>query len=234
MRFGEILSKIEKKMVSSYVDELFQKEMKDFKKHVLENKKISSAFHIYNQLNTKQGLDKDLATLYVHESVRQLEKNLEKTNLADIKKWLKGTVSENHYEDVDNLLYTKSDTILESVSSRKKIINNLMEKKQVSETINLPLESIFRIAENQLKNYIEKLDEVSQKDLLKVLMTEDTELSKEFTDLKSKTLESLSKITSVEDDVTKNKLTETIELIEKEEYSKVNYVRLYSLYNNIQ
>jgi hypothetical protein len=47
-------------------------------------------------------------------------------------------------------------------------------------------------------------------------------------------LESLSKITSVEDDVTKNKLTETIELIEKEEYSKVNYVRLYSLYNNIQ
>ena len=32
MRFGEILSKIEKKMVNSYVDELFQKEMKDFKK----------------------------------------------------------------------------------------------------------------------------------------------------------------------------------------------------------
>ena len=30
-------------------------------------------------------------------------------------------------------------------------------RKQVSETINLPLESIFRIAENQLKNYIEKL-----------------------------------------------------------------------------
>lgn len=109
-----------------------------------------------------------------------------------------------------------------------------MEKKQVSETINLPLESIFRIAENQLKNYIEKLDEVTQKDLVKLLMTEDTELSKEFTELKSKTLESLSKITSVEDDVTKNKLTETIELIEKEEYSKLNYVRLYSLYNNIQ
>lgn len=234
MRFGEILSKIEKKMVNSYVDELFQKEMKDFKKHVLENKKVGSAFHIYNQLNTKQGLDKELANLYVNESVRQLEKSLEKTSLTDIKKWLKGTVCENQYEDIDNLLYAKSDTILESVSSRKKIINNLMEKKQVSETINLPLESIFRIAENQLKNYIEKLDEVSQKDLLKVLMTEDTELSKEFTDLKSKTLESLSKITSVEDDVTKNKLTETIELIQKEEYSKVNYVRLYSLYNNIQ
>jgi len=234
MRFGEILSKIEKKMVNSYVDELFQKEMKDFKKHVLENKKVGSAFHIYNQLNTKQGLDKELANLYVNESVRQLEKNLEKTSLTNIKKWLKGTVCENQYADIDNLLYAKSDTILESVSSRKKIINNLMEKKQVSETINLPLESIFRIAENQLKNYIEKLDEVSQKDLLKVLMTEDTELSKEFTDLKSKTLESLSKITSVEDDVTKNKLTETIELIQKEEYSKVNYVRLYSLYNNIQ
>jgi hypothetical protein len=65
-------------------------------------------------------------------------------------------------------------------------------------------------------------------------MTEDTELSKEFTDLKTKTIDALSHITSVEDEVTKNKLTETIQQIQNEEYSKINYVRLYSLYNNIQ
>jgi hypothetical protein len=65
-------------------------------------------------------------------------------------------------------------------------------------------------------------------------MTEDTELSKEYTDLKTKTIDALSNITSVEDELTKNKLTETIQQIECEEYSKINYVRLYSLYNNIQ
>jgi hypothetical protein len=66
------------------------------------------------------------------------------------------------------------------------------------------------------------------------LMTEDTQLSEEFTELKTKTIEALTQISSTNDDVTKNKLQETINQIQQDEYSKINYVRLYSLYNNIQ
>jgi len=234
MKFGEILSKIENKMVGSYVNETFKKEMNHFKKFVLENKEISSVYHIYNQLNTKQGLDKEVADLFVNESLRQIEKNLSKANFTQINNWVKNVVCENQYQDVDNLVYSKPNTILESVSSRKNVINKLMEKQQVQESINLPIDSIFRIAGKQLENYIENLDEGSKQDLSKVLMTEDTELAKEFTDLKTKTIDALSHITSVEDEVTKNKLTETIQQIQQEEYSKINYVRLYSLYNNIQ
>lgn len=234
MKFGEILSKIENKLVGSYVNETFKKEMNNFKKYVLENKEVSSVYHIYNQLNTKQGLDKDVAELFVNESVRQIEKTLTKVNFKEINNWVKDVVCENQYSDIDNLVYTRPNTILESVSSKKNIINKLMEKHQVQESINLPIESIFKIAGKQLENYIENLDESSKNDLSKVLMTEDTELSKEFTDLKSKTIDALTNITSVEDEVTKNKLTETIQQIQNEEYSKINYVRLYSLYNNIQ
>jgi hypothetical protein len=234
MKFGEILSKIENKLVGSYVNETFKKEMNTFKKNVLENKEVSSVYHIYNQLNTKQGLEKEVADLFVNESLRQIEKNLSKANFTEINKWVNDVVCENQYQDVDNLVYTKPNTILESVSSRKNVINKLMEKQQVQESINLPIDSIFRIAGKQLENYIENLDESSKQDLSKVLMTEDTELSKEFTDLKIKTIDALSHITSVEDEVTKNKLTETIQQIQNEEYSKINYVRLYSLYNNIQ
>lgn len=234
MKFGEILSKIENKLVGSYVNETFKKEMNNFKKYVLENKEVSSVYHIYNQLNTKQGLDKDVAELFVNESVRQIEKTLTKANFKEIDNWVKDVVCENQYSDIDNLVYTRPNTILESVSSKKNIINKLMEKHQVQESINLPIESIFKIAGKQLENYIENLDESSKNDLSKVLMTEDTELSKEFTDLKSKTIDALTNITSVEDEVTKNKLTETIQQIQNEEYSKINYVRLYSLYNNIQ
>jgi hypothetical protein len=234
MKFGEILSKIENKLVGSYVNESFKSEMNNFKKFVLENKEISSVFHLYTQLSSNQGLDKDVADLYITESLRQIEKNLSKSDLSKVTKWVKDVVCENQYQDIDNMVYSHPNTILESVSSRKNIMNKLIEKKQVQESINLPIESIFKIAGKQVEKYIEALDESSKKDLSKVLMTEDTELSKEYTDLKTKTIDALSNITSVEDELTKNKLTETIQQIESEEYSKINYVRLYSLYNNIQ
>jgi hypothetical protein len=234
MKFGEILSKIENKLVGSYVNESFKTEMNNFKKFVLENKEVSSVFHLYTQLSSNQGLDKDVADLYITESLRQIEKNLSNLDLSKVTKWVKDVVCENQYQDIDNMVYSHPNTILESVSSRKNVINKLTEKKQVQESINLPIESIFKIAGKQVEKYIENLDESSKKDLSKVLMTEDTELSKEYTDLKTKTIDALSNITSVEDELTKNKLTETIQQIESEEYSKINYVRLYSLYNNIQ
>jgi hypothetical protein len=234
MKFGEILSKIENKLVGSYVNESFKTEMNNFKKFVLENKEVSSVFHLYTQLSSNQGLDKDVADLYITESLRQIEKNLSNSDLSKVTKWVKDVVCENQYQDIDNMVYSHPNTILESVSSRKNVINKLTEKKQVQESINLPIESIFKIAGKQVEKYIENLDESSKKDLSKVLMTEDTELSKEYTDLKTKTIDALSNIASVEDELTKNKLTETIQQINSEEYSKINYVRLYSLYNNIQ
>ena len=189
MKFGEILSKIENKLVGSYVNESFKTEMNNFKKFVLENKEVSSVFHLYTQLSSNQGLDKDVADLYITESLRQIEKNLSNSDLSKVTKWVKDVVCENQYQDIDNMVYSHPNTILESVSSRKNVINKLTEKKQVQESINLPIESIFKIAGKQVEKYIENLDESSKKDLSKVLMTEDTELSKEYTDLKTKTID---------------------------------------------
>ena len=56
---------------------------------------------------------------------------------------------------------------------------------------------------------------------------------KEFEDLKVKTIHSLSGINESMDDITTKKLQETINQIKGEEFSKINYVRLYNLYNNI-
>jgi hypothetical protein len=64
-------------------------------------------------------------------------------------------------------------------------------------------------------------------------MTEDVELSKEFDDLKTKTVKMLSNITESLDDITSKKIQETIESVKNEIYSKINYVRLFNLYNNI-
>ena len=76
------------------------------------------------------------------------------------------------------------------------------------------------------------MDETSKSDLAKVLMTEDTELSKEFDSLKEKTIETLSSLNESDED-TKTKLQETINQIKGDVYSKINYVRLYNLYSNL-
>lgn len=234
MKFGEILSKIETKMVSSYVDGTLKENTVNFKKIVLENKILSNLIHLYTELDKKQGFDKETAELFIHESIRQIEKILPNLELKNITKWTENIVCENQYNQIDNLVYQTPTTIIESVESRKKLISTLCEKQTVKESIKLPLETIFNIAGKELENYIENLDESSKGDLAKVLMTEDTQLSEEFDQLKNKTIESLERISSSNDVETNNKLQETINQIKQDEYSKINYVRLYSLYNNLQ
>ena len=165
MNFGEILSKIESKMVSSYVNGTLKEDTLNFKKFVLENKTISSLTHLYTELDKSQGLDKETAELFIFESVRQIEKFLPKLDLTKVAKWTQNVVCENQYKSIDNLVYTLPTTILESVESRKNIISTLTQKPQVKESINLPIETIFNIAGKQLENYIQNLDESSKKDL---------------------------------------------------------------------
>ena len=233
MKFGQLLSKIEGLMINSYVNETTKLELRNFKKLVLENKNASTMFYIYTELSKKNGYDKTLAEAYINESLRQVEKLLPKLNTQKIEYWVKDVVSENNYKDIDNLIYNSSDKIMENVESRKTLIKNLSDTTEVKTAIQLPMETLMNIANREISSYIENLDEDSKRDLSKVLMTEDVELSKEFEDLKVKTIHSLSNINESMDDITIKKLQETINQIKGEEFSKINYVKLYNLYNNI-
>jgi hypothetical protein len=142
-------------------------------------------------------------------------------------------VCENNYKDIDNIVYGTSDKIMETVISKKTLIKLLSESSEIKSHINLPIETLLNIANKSIKGYIENLDEDSKRDLSKVLMTEDVELSKEFDELKSKTIGKLSNITESLDDVTSKKLQETIEQVQSDTFSKINYVRLYNLHNNL-
>lgn len=233
MKFGELLSKIEQLMVDSYVNETVKIEMNNFKKMVLENKSVSSLVYLYHELSKSQGFDKETANLYINESVRQIEKVLPTANLQKISYWVQNIVSENKYQEIDSLVYGSINNIHESISNRKTLIESLGKIETKSDSVNLPIETVLNIANKTIGNFIENLDENSKKDLSKVLMTEDSELSKEFSELKDKTIRALSNITESFDDVTSKKLQETIETVKNEIYSKINYVRLYNLYNNL-
>jgi len=233
MKFGQLLSKIEGLMVNSYVNETTKCEVRNFKKLVLENKNVSTMFYIYTELSKKKGYDKTLSEAYINESLRQVEKILPKLNTQKIEYWVKDVVSENNYKNIDNLIYNSPDKIMENVESRNTLIKTLSETTEVKTAIQLPMETLLNIANREISSYIENLDEDSKRDLSKVLMTEDTELSKEFEELKTKTIHSLSNLNESMDESTTKKLQETIQQIKGEVFSKINYVKLYNLYNNI-
>jgi hypothetical protein len=233
MKFGQLLSKIEGLMVNSYVNETTKFEVRNFKKLVLENKNVSVMYYIYNELSKKKGYDKTLAESYINESLRQVDKILPKLNTQKIEYWAKDVVSKNNYQEIDNLIYNSPDKIMENVESRKTLIKTLSETTEVKTAIQLPMETLLNIANREISSYIENLDEDSKRELSKVLMTEDTELSKEFEELKTKTIHSLSNLNESMDESTTKKLQETIQQIKGEVFSKINYVKLYNLYNNI-
>ena len=233
MKFGQLMSKIEELLINSYVNETVKLELKNFNKLVLENKNASTMFFIYTELSKNKGLDKELAEAYINVSLRQIEKISPKLNTQKIEYWVKDVVCENNYKDIDNIVYSTPDKIMETVTSKKSLISLLSESSEVKSHIDLPIETLLNIANKSIKGYIENLDEDSKRDLSKVLMTEDVELSKEFDELKSKTIGKLSNITESLDDVTSKKLQETIDQIQSDTFSKINYVRLYNLHNNL-
>jgi len=233
MKFGQLLSKIEGLMVNSYVNETTKFEVRNFKKLVLENKNVSVMYYIYTELSKKKGYDKTLSESYINESLRQVDKILPKLNTQKIEYWAKDVVSKNNYQEIDNLIYNSPDKIMENVESRKTLIKTLSETTEVKTAIQLPMETLLNIANREISSYIENLDEDSKRELSKVLMTEDTELSKEFDELKTKTIHSLSNLNESMDESTTKKLQETIQQIKGEVFSKINYVKLYNLYNNI-
>lgn len=233
MKFGQLLSKIEGLMVNSYVNETTKFEVRNFKKLVLENKNVSVMYYIYTELSKKKGYDKTLAESYINESLRQVDKILPKLNTQKIEYWAKDVVSKNNYQEIDNLIYNSPDKIMENVESRKTLIKTLSETTEVKIPIQLPMETLLNIANREISSYIENLDEDSKRELSKVLMTEDTELSKEFEELKTKTIHSLRNLNESMDESTTKKLQETIQQIKDDVFSKINYVKLYNLYNNI-
>ena len=233
MKFGQLMSKIEELLINSYVNETAKIELKNFRHLVLENKNASTMFYIYTELSKKKGYDKEIAESFINESLKHIENFLPKLKTQRIEYWVKDVVCENNYKDIDNIVYGTPDKIMETVNSKKTLIKLLSESSETKSHINLPIETIVNLANKSIKGYIENLDEDSKRDLSKVLMTEDVELSKEFDELKSKTVGKLSNITESLDDVTSKKLQETIEQVQSDTFSKINYVRLYNLYNNL-
>lgn len=238
MKFGLLKTKIETLLTESYKKNTFKNEIKTFKILVLENKKISKLFQIYNELNSNKGLDDSMANDYINECIKIYENSVNKISnkeLTILENWVKNINVKNEYETLDNL-FSNDITILEKKISSRKVIKESISKKPIQKTndvVKLPISTMINVANKTISSYIEKLDESQKQELKNLLTTPETELNTNFNVVKKEVLNKLNSLKEDVDTETKNRINETIEKVSSEECNVLTYVKLKSLKENL-
>jgi hypothetical protein len=235
MTFGLLKSIIEENLLQSYKDEkAFKKAINEFKHNVLNNKNISKVYSIYDELTKPQGLSKEEATDFLNEGIfllRTLLPNIKlPSNLSEMK-------VENKYKNLDSLLYPEisKTNIKERVETKKTLLEVISSQPNISKPkVNIPLSSMVKIANDTLKNYIENLDENSKKEFFDIIKEDTKTLESNFESFKKIAIEKLTPLMEQESDSdTKNRISETLEKIQKDNFNQISYLKLKKLVESL-
>lgn len=234
MTFGLLKSIVENSLIESYKDEkLFKKSLLEFKQNILNNKDISKVYSLYDELSSHKGFSEQDARDFVSEGIQMIQQILPQIKLP---KLMSETKVQNRYQDIDDLVYiSKKIDLNERLNLKKKLYKNLSESvSSAKEPINIPLSSMVRVANQTVQNYIESLDEKTRKEFFEIIKEDSESLETKFNSLKEKTIEKLSPVLEKETDFdTKEKIQETINKIQNDKFSQINFLRLKKLEESI-
>ena len=235
--FGTIKTKIEKASIGLYGKPEFKTYMSQLKTMVLENKDLSELYYIYDDLSKKKGLSNDIATDYINESIEYSQILIENNerSLKNVDEWISSIVkkSVNNYKDIDVTIYNKSIKNLETVlESKKRIINTIIseDKLKIKESINLPLKTMLRVANDRLNKELSNISESEKKELIELSSLSDKDIILEINTLKENVISNLktSLNESKEKDL-KDTIENTIKKISESKYDKYNLYQLRKL-----
>lgn len=230
-KFGTLKSKIEKKLLESYNDKSFKKEIKFFKDNILTDKEFSKLYYIYGELNSPKGLTEQESKDFITESITIMKSlKMNPDNIKKINKWTSGIKVENEYKFIDDLT-SESVDIKNILLAKKNIIKKLTEEQiQNTPKANVPLKSMVSIANQTLSTYLESLSDSDKKEVKTILKMKDSTVKEKFEPLREEVITKLhSHLEKIEDDEEKNKITETIEIIQNKPIDKVEFFKLKSL-----
>jgi uncharacterized protein with von Willebrand factor type A (vWA) domain len=239
IKFGNIKSKIEEKLLESYSNNTFKTEMKNFKSLVLGNKNISKLFYLYDEMSSNKGINESLVNDYIYECITIYENTINKiedNTILNLKKWVSNVNCENKYENIDNLFSTDVLTIESRLKSKKIISENLIKSPETkkTETVNLPISTMVNIANKTFSNYVESLNESDRKELINFLKTDESELEPQYESIKNEVKSKLiSIVESTSDTETLDRVNETITKVDSETFNKLNYFKLKNLNENL-
>jgi hypothetical protein len=234
MTFGQIKTLIENQLTESYKDQKeFKQSLKEFKEDVLKNKNILKLYSLYDDLSTPQGLSEQEAYEYVKEGIDLIRKILPSVKLP------KGKLNEskNNYSAIDELVYINNRTIYmnDRLENKKKLVKTLVQpKKQLKESVNIPISSMIKVANQNLGQYVQNLDESSKKELLDIIKEDTKSLKIKFESLKKDATLKLNNLIETEsDNVVKEKISETVDRIKNEKFDQVSYLKLKHLVESL-
>lgn len=232
MTFGTIKSFIENNLLESYKNEKeFKKTLREFKHNVLNNKSMSKAYDLYNQLSTPQGLSEQDAKEFLEEGLSLLQKVLPTIKLP---KTISETVK-NRYNDIDTLVYSQNLNLTERIQSKKNIVSILIGSTiTIKESINIPVRSMVSIANQTLRNYLDTLDEISKKEFIQ-LVSEDTKvLEDKFEIIRESAISKLQTLLEKEEEIDiKTRISETIIKLKEEKFDQMSFLKLKNLEKSI-
>lgn len=235
IKFGTIKSKIENKLLESYNSEKFGVEINNFKSYVLNNKKLSKLFYLYDELVSKKGLTESESKDFINECVSMIKKiKITESELTQLKKWIRSSKSDKKYKIVDDLLSENLD-IKKIVTLKNEIVKTLMEQEDsIENKVNIPITSMINVANQTLNKHLQTLSESDRKEFENIVKLSDNELIENFrkvtNELESKLNQHLLETT---DESSKNKITETMSVIKNKEINKLELYKLISLNNSL-
>jgi len=235
--FGTIKTKIEKASIGLYGKPEFKTYMSQLKTMVLENKDLSELYYIYDDLSKKKGLSNDIATDYINESIEYSQILIEnnKGSLKNVDEWISSIVkkSVNNYKDIDVTIYNKSIKNLETVlESKKRIINTMIseDKLKIKESINLPLKTMLRVANDRLNKELSNISDAERKELIELSSLSDKSIKLEIDTLKENVISNLkSSLNESKENDLKDTIENTIKKISESKYDKYNLYQLRKL-----
>jgi hypothetical protein len=237
VKFGLLKSKIEKVLVESYANNTFKEELKRFKINVLENKNISKLFYLYDELNSKRGLNDLIANDYINECITIYENTINKIKEKDIlklKNWVGTIKTENEYSNIDNLFSNDVLTIESKIKSKKLIKESITKPRPIQkEYVSLPLSTMVGIANKTISNYVESLNESEKKELIDFLNTNDSSLVDDFNNVKQEVVTKLTNLKEGSDSETLSRINETIQKVSSEKCDKFTLFKLKKLKENL-
>lgn len=232
MTFGTVKSLIEKNLLESYKNEMeFKKTLREFKHNVLNNKAMSKAYAIYDQLSSPQELGEQDAKEFIEEGISLLNKILPSIKLPITL----SEKTENKYSEIDTLVYSQGVNLIERLNAKKNILKVITSTKEsIKESINIPISSMVSIANQTVNNYILNLDENSKKEFFQIVSEDVKILETKFETIKESAISKLTALQNSEDSLDiKTKISETIDKVKSEKFDQLNFLKLKNLEESI-
>lgn len=227
MKFGELKTIVENKLVDSFIKNELKSDLKVFNKIIKEDKSFGKMMVKYDSLLENKGYDKDVATFMFDEVISELKSlTLKESTVNTIVKWSEGIKCENKYIEIDEFI--TSDDFEKKFKIKKSIIEGLTKKPTIKESVKLPISSLVKVANNTIKKHLDTLNESDREKVMEVLKSEDI-LKEKFNELKENTISTINSMISESDESVKSTLSETVKKIESTEFSKKEYVKLLTL-----